>query len=95
MAEVPDEKGSYPGRIVRRGDLSSDGLREKAAFVLAELERRMTALGVRGPTETRLYTVHPTPSGLPGGVKRIEARPPLLELELELDVRATRETSYT
>ncbi len=38
--------GSYAERIVRLGEQSADAMREKARYVLGEMERRMTALGV-------------------------------------------------
>lgn len=97
VAEVPDGKGSYPARIVRRGDVSPDGLREKAAFVKTELERRMSALGASWAeaTAVRYYSAHAPPAGLPEGTSWERARPPLLDLELELDVRSTQDTRYT
>jgi len=44
-AEAPEGKPNYGNHIVRRGDRSADGLREKACFVLAEMERRIRLLG--------------------------------------------------
>lgn len=94
--EVPDGKGSYPERIVRRGDVSPDGLREKARWVMAELERRMGALGAgwADATAAQVYSAHPLPVEELRAAFRTElawhrARPPLLELDFEMDVRAT------
>lgn len=81
IAELPDDPGGYPDRIVRRGDVTPEGLREKLRWIEAALDRRRAALGVTGGTTT-LYSAH----ALPGAVR---ARPPLLELEVEMDVRAT------
>lgn len=94
--EVPEEKGAYPDRIVRRGDLSPDGLREKARWVMKELERRMSILGVAwaGATAAQAYTVHPMPTEPLGPAFRAGltwhfARPPIVELDFEMDCRAT------
>jgi hypothetical protein len=39
------DRPSYEGRIIGRGDQSSDAMREKARFVLGAMEQRMAALG--------------------------------------------------
>lgn len=44
-AECPEGRPNYRDYIVRRGDVSPAGLREKARWVLGEMERRMGALG--------------------------------------------------
>jgi len=94
--EVPEEKGAYPDRIVRRGDVSPEGLREKARWVMAEMERRMSLLGVgwRDVTAAQLYTTHPVPTEALGpafghGLTWHFARPPIVELDFEMDCRAT------
>lgn len=102
--EAPEGKGNYRDHIVRRGDLSTDGLREKARWVLGEMERRMAALGFgwRDATATQLYTVHDVHPFLageivgrgatPGGLTWHFCRPPVVELDYEMDVRGvTRE----
>jgi hypothetical protein len=43
--EADGASGPYADRIVRYGDTSAGGLREKARFVLGAMERRMAALG--------------------------------------------------
>ena len=50
---------SYEGRIIRRGDHSPEGIREKASFVLGAMEQRMTALGFSWAdvTATQVYTI--------------------------------------
>lgn len=87
VAEVPDGRGSYPDLVVRRGDRSPDGLREKARFVLAELERRMAALGVgwADATACRAYSAHAVELPRDAVVER--SRPPLLDLDVEMDCR--------
>jgi len=97
--EVPEGKGNYQDRIIRRGDTSAGGLREKARYVLGEMERRMTALGFGWTqvTGTQLYTVHDVHPFLAEEVVRRGAaahgltwhfaRPPVLGLDFEVDVR--------
>jgi hypothetical protein len=91
--------GSYADRIVRLGDQSPDGLREKTGYVLGEMERRMAALGFgwRDVTTTQLYTVydiHPffademvARGAVPAGLTWHYARPPVQGLDVEIDVR--------
>jgi hypothetical protein len=91
--------GSYADRIVRLGDQSPEAMRDKARYVLGEMERRMTALGFGWPdvTTTQLYTVydvHPfladefVARGAAGaGLTWHYARPPVQGLDLEIDVR--------
>jgi hypothetical protein len=44
-AAAKRREANYRDHIVRLGDTSPAGLREKAHFVLDEMERRMGALG--------------------------------------------------
>jgi len=97
--EVPEGKGDYQDRIIRRGDTSAGGLREKARYVLGEMERRMTALGFGWAqvTGAQLYTVHDVHPFLAEEIVRRGAashgltwhfaRPPVLGLDFEVDVR--------
>src|SRR5262249_10943977 len=43
--EVQEGHKDYFDHIIARSDVSPDGLREKARFVLGEMERRLSALG--------------------------------------------------
>jgi hypothetical protein len=97
--ETPEGKANYRDHIIRPGDTSPEGLREKARYVLGEMERRMRALGVRwaDATTTQLYTVldvHPILAdeivgrgATPGGLTWHFARPPVVGLDFEMDVR--------
>ncbi|MPZ41399.1 MAG: hypothetical protein GEU95_25815 [Rhizobiales bacterium] len=97
--EAPEGRGNYRDHIVRLGDVSPAGLRDKARFVLSEIERRMSALGFgwRETTATQLYTVHDIHSFLADEiVRRVAARsgltwhysrPPVVDLEYEMDCR--------
>ena len=97
--EAPEGKANYRDHITRRGDVSPAGLTEKARFVLVEMERRMGALGFTWAQSTaaQLYTVHdPHPFLATEIVRRGAARcgltwhfarPPVVELEFEMDCR--------
>ncbi len=97
--EAPEGKANYRDHITRRGDLSPAGLTEKARFVLAEMERRMGMLGFAWPQSTvaQLYTVHDPHPFLANEIVRRGAarcgltwhfaRPPVVELEYEMDCR--------
>lgn len=97
--EAREGPGSYAERIVRLGDQSPAGMRDKARCVLGVMEERMGALG-RGwadVTATQLYTVFPVHSfladefvargALAGGLTWHFARPPVEGLDFEVDVR--------
>jgi len=89
------------GEIVRRGDVSPDGLREKAEQVLRWMDQRIEGLGASWPqvTAVEVYTVHnifPLVRSLllprlgPAKIHGLRwhfARPPIQELEFEMDVR--------
>jgi hypothetical protein len=97
--EAPEGRGNYRDHIVRRGDASPAGLLEKARWVLGEMERRMGALGFvwRDSTATQLYTIHDVHPFLAdqivrrgaaaGGLTWHFCRPPVVELDYEMDVR--------
>ncbi len=98
-AEVPEGKGPYSERIIRLGDTSPDGMREKAKYVLSTMESRMNALGVGWPdvTATQVYTVYDVHPFLADeivargaarqGITWHYARPPVQGLDYEMDVR--------
>ena len=97
--EANGASGPYADRIVRRGDTSHDGLREKVRFVLGAMEHRMGALGRSWVevTATQLYTVFDIYPALAeefvqrgataAGLTWHYARPPVLGLDVEVDVR--------
>ena len=95
---------SYRDRIVRLGDTSPEGLREKVLFVIGEMERRMKLLGFgwKDAVTTQAYTVQnighlvgellASRGAAAGGVVWNYTRPPVVDLEFEMDVRgAARE----
>ena len=94
----------YRERIVRFGDTSPEGLREKMVFVIDEMERRLKALGFgwEDAVSTQAYTVQnighlvgeerARRGAMAGGLVWYYARPPVVGLEYEMDVRgAARE----
>jgi hypothetical protein len=97
--EAAEGKGSYRERIVRYGDISQDGLREKVRFVIAAMERRLGGLGFgwSDATVTQAYTVHdigaligPELSArgiVPNGLTWHFCRPPVVGIDFEMDVR--------
>lgn len=104
-AEARGGSGSYPERIVRYRDLSPDGMRDKVRFTAGEMESRLGAFGFgwKDTTAVQAYTVHDfhpvmadelvrrgaTRSGLTWHF----ARPPVIDLEYEMDCRRVmRET---
>jgi hypothetical protein len=84
---------------VRRGDRSPEGMRAKATFVLDEMERRLSAFGlgwgdVTGAHTYTVYDIHPLLKDLLAargamrcGLSWHFARPPLVDLDYEMDVR--------
>ena len=95
---------SYRDRIVRLGDTSPEGLREKVAFVIGAMEQRMKLLGFewKDAVTAQVYTVQnighlvgellAARGAAEGGVIWYYARPPVVDLEYEMDVRgAARE----
>jgi len=97
--EAPEGRGNYRDNTVRLGDISPEGIREKARFVLGEMERRMGALGFdwKDATATQLYSVHNIYPFLADEIVRRGAarsgltwhynRPPVVDLEYEMDCR--------
>jgi hypothetical protein len=98
--EAPEGRGNYRDHIVRRGETSAEALREKARFVLGEMERRLGLLGFTwaDTTATQAYTVRDLYPFLADDIVRCGAaragltwhfcRPPVRELEFEMDCRA-------
>jgi hypothetical protein len=98
--EAPEGRGSYAAHIVRRGETSPEAMREKARFVLAEMERRLGLLGFAwaDTTAAQAYTVRDLYPFLADEIVRRGAaragltwhfcRPPVRELEFEMDCRS-------
>jgi len=103
-AEARGGVENYASRTVRYGDTSLEGLREKVRFVVDLMAARLKALGFswQDAISTQAYTVHDIGAlvgpeiaeraAAAGGVSWHLARPPVVGLEFEMDVRgAARE----
>jgi hypothetical protein len=102
--EARPGSGTYRERLVRPDDTSPEGLREKVSFVADEMERRLELLGFswRDAVTTQAYTVQnighlvgellAARGACAGGLEWHYARPPIVGLDYEMDVRgAARE----
>jgi hypothetical protein len=104
-AEASDGAGTYPERTVRYRDVSPDGLKDKVRFTTGGMENRLGAFGFgwKETTAVQAYTVHdfhPVMSdelvrrgATRSGLTWHFARPPVIDLEYEMDCRRVmRET---
>ena len=97
--EANEGTGDYAERTVRLGDRSPEGMTEKARHVLGVMEQRMGALGLgwADATTTQVYTVfdlYPfladeivARGAAAAGLTWYYARPPVVGLDYEMDVR--------
>jgi hypothetical protein len=104
-AEARGGSGSYPERIVCYRDLSPEGLKEKVRFTTREMESRLAAFGFgwKDTTAAQAYSVHDfhpvivdelvRRGAMRSGLTWHFARPPVIDLEYEMDCRRVmRET---
>ena len=57
--EAPEgAAGGYAKGAIRAGENSLDAIREKARFVLSEMERRLSGLGFGWPDTTLVQILH-------------------------------------
>jgi hypothetical protein len=104
-AELRGGSGTYPERIVRYQDLSPDAMKEKVGFTVGSMEERLGEFGYgwKDTTAVQAYTVydfHPVVvdelvrhGALRSGLTWHFARPPVVDLEYEMDCRrVARET---
>jgi hypothetical protein len=99
-AEAREGKGGYQERTIRHGETDPDAMREKARFVVSEIERRLEVFdcGWADTTATQVYTVHDIHPFFADEIVRRGAahagltwhlhRPPVLGLEFEMDCRS-------
>jgi hypothetical protein len=97
--EAKEGGATYADRTVRLGETNAEAMREKAIFVLSEMERRMQSLGFAwaDTTASQVYTVHDLHPFLADEIVRRGAaqsgltwhfaRPPVVSLEYEMDCR--------
>jgi hypothetical protein len=100
--EARDGRGSYREGMVRLGDTSREGLREKLRYVMGEMERRSAALGFGwvDAGAVQAYTVHDIGAlvfdeivrrgELGCGLTWHLTRPPIVDMEVEMDLRRVR-----
>lgn len=91
------EGGRFPEEIVARGDISPAGMAKKVDWVLGIMDARLKGLGAAwsGATVSQLYTVQDVKSQIGRIQKHIQpssltwhwCRPPIAELEFEMDLR--------
>jgi hypothetical protein len=98
--EAREGGATYRERTVRWGETSAEGLREKACYVLDEMQRRQKLLGFTwsDTTASQVYTVHDLHPFLADEIVRRDAarlgltwhyaRPPVQGLEYEMDCRS-------
>ena len=102
--DANEGKGALKDNIVRYGETSLDAMRDKLRYVVEEMTHRLKALGFNwaDAISTQAYTVQDigalvgeeiAKKGIaPGGLSWHFARPPVVGLEYEMDVRgAARE----
>jgi hypothetical protein len=105
--ETTEGIGSYPERIIAYGDTSAAGMRRKAERVIDEMEHRMALVSGswKAATDVQVYAVHEIHSFVPDlllargaaahGLTWHFARPPVVGLEYEMDVRAVIQERVT
>jgi len=101
-AELGGGSGTYPERIVRYRDLSPEGLREKIRVTVRQQENRLGEFGLDwdDTTAVQAYTVHDfhpvmveelvRRDAMQSGLIWHFARPPVVDLEFEMDCRGVR-----
>jgi hypothetical protein len=101
--EAIEGTGPYAERVIAYGDTSAAGMRRKAERVMDEMERRMALIGGswKAATAVQVYAVHEIHSFVADllvargaashGLTWHFARPPIVGLEYEMDVRAVHE----
>jgi hypothetical protein len=97
--EAAEGHANYRDHIIRRGDVSPAGMTEKARWVFGEMERRLRLLGFdwTDTTAVQVYSVQDYHGALDGGIAPAPSlnhgltwhfcRPPIVELEYEMDCR--------
>lgn len=97
--EAPEGHSDYASVTIRHGDTSESGIRDKARFVIGEMERRMSFFkaGWVDTTAVQLYTVHDayqvlidqmtTSEAARNGITWHNCRPPVVGLDFEMDCR--------
>jgi hypothetical protein len=97
--ESQEGNASYAERTVRYRDISPEGIAEKVRYVVGVMEKRMGEFGFgwKDATATQTYTIHDFHHVLAEALVRRGAaragltwhfaRPPVIDLEYEMDCR--------
>ena len=104
-AELRGGSGTYPERIVRYRELGPDAMKEKVRFTVGSMEERLGEFGYgwKDTTAVQAYSVHDfhpviadelvRRGAVRSGLTWHFARPPVVDLEYEMDCRrVARET---
>lgn len=98
-AEAREGAGTYPERIVRYRETGPDALREKVRMTTSHMEKRMAEFGFgwKETTAVQAYSIRDFHHALPdelvrhgalrSGLTWHFARPPVVDLEYEMDCR--------
>ena len=98
-AEAREGAGSYVERTVRYRDLSPEGITEKVRFTTSQMENRMAGFGFgwKDTTDVQAYSIRDfhhaladelvRRGALRSGLTWHYARPPVVDLEYEMDCR--------
>lgn len=98
-AEAREGSGTYPERIVRYRELGPDALLEKVRMTTSHMEKRMAEFGAgwNDTTGVQAYSIRDfhhaladelvRPGALRSGLTWHFARPPVVDLEFEMDCR--------
>lgn len=96
----PENIEGQPGGVYGGTDVSAEGLKSKAAYIVQALRQRVVQLGAEWSsiTTSQIYTVHPIEAVIPSvfagsgltntGLTLFPSHPPVLGMEFEIDVRA-------
>ncbi|MFH1568262.1 MAG: RidA family protein [Gemmatimonadota bacterium] len=94
--------------IIRPGEVTAPAMRQKAAYVMRTMEERLHGLGARWDllNAVNIYTVHPLAEFVEDvvltrlgparrlGVRWHHARPPVVDIEFEMDMRGVRQDLF-
>ncbi len=104
--EAPEGKANYRDHIIRRGEVSQSALLEKGGFVLNEQSRRLKTLSFDWSqvTAINVYTVHHLSQQIIDEIRQrtvatrgltwYDCRPPVVDIEFEMDCRCVAQESY-
>ncbi len=99
--EATEGQANYRDTIVRLGETSPEAIRAKVHFVIQVMEQRLRSLGFEWSVANcvHAYTIHDIgwlvaddfvkPGLVPHGLTWVYSRPPVVDIEFEMDVHGT------